>query len=131
MSASFKRFERAHPDSRSTIRDRFPFKETLSLLPKRSASWKSLRASVSISFVLHALLLLMLSMIFFNLPGTVVLDSILSLVISTDESTGDDRHDNSRSQTPVQSAGAANLPVSRLTRRDHRQEPDLEFRWHE
>lgn len=90
MSAGFQRFERARPDTRSAIRDRFPFEENLSLLPRRSASWKSLRASASISLVLHAVLLLALSMIFFNLPGKVVMDSILSLVVADDESTGDD-----------------------------------------
>jgi hypothetical protein len=54
-----------------------------SALPaKRSEPWTKMIPSLSVSFVVHALLLLILSWIYFDLPNRQVLESILSLIVS-------------------------------------------------
>lgn len=49
-----------------------------------------MRAATAVSFVLHAVTLLTLSMIYFNVPVHEALDSMLSLVIAKDSSQSDD-----------------------------------------
>ncbi len=90
MSAGSKRLDRVIGGSRSATRECFSFEVDSSLFSQRSGSWKNLRASVSVSLIVHAVLLLALGMIYFNLPTHPVLESILSLVIDTDASLGDD-----------------------------------------
>lgn len=52
------------------------------LLPRRETSWKKLLPSISFSFLLHALLLFVLSWIYFDLPNNRVVESILSLLVA-------------------------------------------------
>lgn len=58
--------------------------------PRPAQTWKSASAAVSISFVMHVIVLLILSMIFFEIPDHKLLDSILSLVIADRDFEGDE-----------------------------------------
>ena len=89
MSADSRRRGCVIPGFAAVARGSFQFEVDSPLFPQRSASWKNLRTSVSISLVMHAVLLLALGMVYFNLPPQNVLESILSVVIGTEASLGD------------------------------------------
>ncbi|MEI8380596.1 MAG: prenyltransferase/squalene oxidase repeat-containing protein [Planctomycetota bacterium] len=61
----------------------------ISILPRRSGSWKHAISAAGISFFLHAVLLTILGMLVFGLPERFLLDSILSLTIGKEEPLGD------------------------------------------
>ena len=57
--------------------------------PPQAGSWKQASSAVAVSLLLHALLLIVLSMIYFGLPERFLLDSVLSLVIASEEPLGE------------------------------------------
>jgi hypothetical protein len=57
--------------------------------PSPPRSWLQTSSAVSVSFVLHAVVLIALSMIYFGVPDRILPDFVLSLVIGKDEPLGD------------------------------------------
>lgn len=92
MSAGSRRFGGtiASVQSRSTIRHSFQFSVDPLALPRRPPTWRGTCAGVCASLILHAILLFVLSLIFFNVPTRELLDSILSLVVAPDAALGVD-----------------------------------------
>ena len=74
---------------RSTLVDVFLLAAELELVQKRSTSWKKLISSISTSLALHAALLLVLSLIYFDFPHQKVFETILTLVVGDNKSSGD------------------------------------------
>lgn len=90
MSAGSKSFETDAPSCIALGAKRFRFEESSTSSSKRPASWKTLCASASISFVVHVLLLLILSMIYFDVPTRAAFDAVLSLVVGQQPAAEDD-----------------------------------------
>lgn len=63
--------------------------EDQALLPRRQTSWKKLISSMSTSMVVHAIVLFILSWLYFDLPNRNVLESILWLTRTDDQSARD------------------------------------------
>jgi len=61
--------------------------------------WRNVHASVSISLALHLVLIVALSLIVFGVPGSPLLDSILSLNLSDESPSGDDLNVDFASET--------------------------------
>lgn len=72
------------------VRPRFHFEETVPLLPRRSGTWRSLQTSAAVSLVVHAVLLMAMSLIIFNLPTHEMLDSFLTMVMASSPSQGNE-----------------------------------------
>lgn len=58
-------------------------------LPRRPPAWKSVRAASAVSFALHAVTLLTLSLIYFKIPVHEALDSVLTLIIANESPESD------------------------------------------
>lgn len=84
MSAGFPQFganDAPDPTFRPK-RNRLRFEGKVPLLPRRSVNWESLRTALAVSVAAHAMILFILSMIYFSAPVHDVLDNVLSLVIA-------------------------------------------------
>ena len=79
----------ATDDPRSAPLRKLLTSEAVDFTPKRSFSWKKLISPISTSLAVHAAILFILSWIYFDLPNNKVFETILTLVVGDNGSSGD------------------------------------------
>lgn len=90
MSAGFQPFEKHLPSRGAVGSKRFQFEENSTSTCRRTSPWKSIWASASGSLAVHVLLLLVLSMIYFDVPTRAAFDAVMSLVVGQQPAAEDD-----------------------------------------
>lgn len=90
MSAGYNRSGENSESAAARGRTRFRFKADSSSPPKRETSWKTICASASVSIAAHLVILLILSMIYFEAPARAALGHFYSLLIGNELPIGDE-----------------------------------------
>lgn len=121
MSAPINDLEISSKAAPATWVGRILSADRLNLLPRHVREWKKLISSISFSLILHAIILFIISWFYFDFPRRIGFHSLLTMISTDTESTGDGIQIEFPEPAPIEPfkvPGAAAEPDGPLTFRE-------------